>query len=187
MSRQQYDEIRTHPQNFDPYLVGCAGFLASYRAKFFGGYAGKTQTQAGPVRDYYDEAKRNLLKQAEGFNGISFACMDYRRVDFHGCAIYCDPPYLATTGYHGEPFDHTEFWDTVRRWSRDNTVFVSEQQAPDDFTCVWEGSLTRSMDGISRPIGAEKLFIYDGRKHSYDGRKHVIKYGCHNLVTPNLI
>ena len=72
------------------------------------------------MRDYYDEARRNLQKQAEAFNGISFACMDYRRLDFNGCVIYCDPPYKQTTGY-GE-FDHEEFWDTMRRWSEKNAV-----------------------------------------------------------------
>lgn len=162
LSREQYAAIRERPQDFAPYMVGAAGFLASYNAKFFGGYAGTVQTKIGTVRDYYDEARRNLLKQAEGFAGIGFACMDYRRLNFRDCAIYCDPPYISTTGYSSGQFDHVEFWDTMRRWSRENTVFISEQTAPSDFVSVWEGQVTRTQDNASRQTATEKLFVYGG-------------------------
>lgn len=162
ISRETYAEVRQSPERFDPWFVGCVGFLASYNGKFFGGYAGKVNTKIGTVRDYYDEARRNLMKQAEAFKGIGFVCMDYRRLDFRDCAIYCDPPYVSTTGYSSGQFDHAEFWDTMRRWSRNNTVFISEQTAPADFICVWEGQVTRTQDNASRQTVTEKLFRYEG-------------------------
>ena len=42
----------------------------------------------------------------------------------------CQGGVTATTnGYNGGArFDHDEFWKTMRAWSRDNLVFVSEKQ-----------------------------------------------------------
>ena len=55
--------------------------------------------------------------------------------------IYCDSPYRGTTQYDknivGE-FNHDEFWDIMRKWSKDNTVLISEYSAPEDFEIVWE-------------------------------------------------
>ena len=52
--------------------------------------------------------------------------------------IYCDPPYQSTEGYSstGE-FNHELFWETMRIWSKDNCVFISEESAPKDFKVVW--------------------------------------------------
>lgn len=163
ISREEYAAVRENKEGFDPWYVGCVGFLASYNGKFFGGYAGTVHTKAGTIRDYYDEAKRNLHKQAAAFGNIGFARFDYRMLGFTDCVIYCDPPYAATTGYNGgEQFDHTEFWDTMRRWSGNNLVFISEQTAPPDFKVIWEGAVTRTNDNASRFTATEKLFIYDG-------------------------
>ena len=35
-------------------------------------------------------------------------------------------------------FNHDEFWDIMRKWSKDNTVLISEYSAPEDFEIVWE-------------------------------------------------
>ncbi len=69
----------------------------------------------------------------------TFHHADYRDACPDGALVYCDPPYKGTTGYGavGE-FDSNEFWSVMRQWSRHNKVYISEYQAPFDFTCVLE-------------------------------------------------
>lgn len=50
----------------------------------------------GTDEDYYQEAKRNLLKQAVDLQGIKFNCCDYIDCAPEGCVVYCDPPYQGT-------------------------------------------------------------------------------------------
>ena len=63
---------------------------------------------------------------------------DYRNyVHQGGDVVYCDPPYANTTKYTGVPdFDSEEFWNIMRAWSKDNDVYISEYEAPDDFVSV---------------------------------------------------
>lgn len=166
VSRETYESVREKPENFSLWFVGCVRFLASYNGKFFNGYAGIVNTKQGTVRNYYDEAKRNLLKQAINFNDIDFCCVDYRNLYLRNCVVYCDPPYISTTGYNNSKFNHDEFWNKVRQWSQDNIVFVSEQVAPEDFNCIWEGSVTRTQDNASRKPAVEKLFVLKDIKYN---------------------
>ena len=63
-----------------------------------------------------------------------------------GQLIYCDPPYknskagslYRTKSKKYDSFDNKEFWDTMRKWSKNNHVFISELEAPSDFTPVWQ-------------------------------------------------
>lgn len=78
--------------------------------------------------------------------------------------VYCDPPYQGTTQYGAfAGFDHELFWDTMREWSKHNTVVVSEYKAPNDFKCVAEFSSRMGLTTENeRPIRCEKLFMYNG-------------------------
>lgn len=123
ISREEYARVRAHKENFQKWYVGCVGFLASYNGKFFGGYAGAVHTKAGTVRNYYDEARRNVIQQAEALRDVGFECWDYldrkESIGVENCVIYCDPPYKATTQYAGASgFDHNEFWEVMRKWSQ---------------------------------------------------------------------
>lgn len=158
ISREEYVNVREHKEQYEPWLVGCVGYLASYNGKFFGGYSGRVLTKIGMVRDYYDESKRNLLRQAKKIKSVEFIKDDYRNLKCNGCVIYCDPPYAGTTGYV-DSFDNEEFWNVVREWSKNNIVLVSEQVAPPDFKVVWQKDIVRTQDNQSRKIITEKLFI----------------------------
>lgn len=160
ISREEYAEVRANKEKYDPWIVGCVGFLASYNGKFFGGYAGVVHTKAGTTRNYYDEARRNVLQQAAAFGEIEFIRFDYRKLGFTDCVIYCDPPYAGTTQYD-DRFDHSEFWDTMRKWSENNVVLISEETAPPDFKVIWQGNVKRTQDNASRITATEKLFIYE--------------------------
>ena len=83
--------------------------------------------------------------------------------DPRGILIYCDPPYTNSkfdkrmSNLFG--FDTLQFWETMRLWSRDNTVIVSERSAPGDFKSIF--SITRSNPFNGNDL-VEHLFVYDG-------------------------
>ena len=79
--------------------------------------------------------------------------------------IYCDPPYENTTKYStSKNFDHKIFWDWCREKSVYAPVFISEQQAPDDFICIWEQNVKRTIDAKNKTVVIEKLFIHSSLK-----------------------
>ena len=162
ISRETYKAVRTTPEDYKDWFVGCVGFLSSYNGKFFGGYAGEDKTKAGTIRNYYKEACKNILKQSFAFENIDFLCLDYKHLGFSDCVIYCDPPYAGTTSYNTK-FNHTDFWNTMRIWSKNNIVIISEENAPPDFDCIWQCEVKRTQDNASRHTATERLFIYNGR------------------------
>ena len=146
--------------------MGNIGFLASYNGRWFdGGYAkaGYEHTKNGDrYRDYYQEAKRNLEEQAKYLTNIFFTSTDYRNLSFaKDSLIYVDPPYADKKQFaNATKFNYLEFWETVRKWSEDNYVLVSEENAPDDFITIWEQSVSRSIKSTDKSRSTEKLFTY---------------------------
>lgn len=172
LSREHYREVRNCYNNgdgvFDDWYIGAIGFLGSYNGRFFdGGYAGIVRTKHGVERDYYNEAKQNLEQQASKLTGIDYVCADYDSFsDVCNCVIYCDPPYIGTKQYGiSKRFNHEKFWRWVRKMSQNNIVLVSECSAPDDFVCIWERSITRTIDNNKRKQSSEKLFMFGGDKN----------------------
>lgn len=162
ITHEYYSDIRSNKDNYDDWLVGYIGFLASYNGRFFdGGYAKTIISKAGVERNYYDEAKRNILAQVKDLQGVVFACKQYWETHPHNMVVYCDPPYKDTKQYStSKNFDHDKFWQTMREWSKDNIVYISEEQAPDDFEVIWEQEVTRTQDNRKREKATEKLFMW---------------------------
>lgn len=166
VTKEHYDSVRrcynTGGDEYEDWYIGAIGFLASYNGRFFdGGYAGIRRTKIGTERDYYAEAKRNLEAQVPNLAGIEFYCLDYININgINGCVVYCDPPYSGAKKYgSSKNFDHDKFWAWVRKISRNNVVLISEHNAPDDFECIWEQEVTRTIDNTKRVRATEKLFI----------------------------
>ena len=159
MSKDTYKAIRANKSAYPPHVVALAGFCASYNSKWFGGYASLTHTKIGTVRNYYDEAIRNVLAQVPHLQDVVFRTQDFFTLSSNNAVIYCDPPYKSTTGYH-EAFNSEEYWQHVRELSRDNVVLCSEYSAPNDFTCIWQKKLITTLDHDSRSTATEKLFYY---------------------------
>lgn len=173
VSKELYDAARTAFNNGDDtkffdWEMGNIGFLASYNGRWFdGGYAksGYEKTKNGErFRDYYREARDNLLAQAPNLKNIKFSCKDYtyyNEVNLKGFVIYVDPPYQNTKQYaNATKFDYDEFWQTMRDWSKNNIVLISEESAPDDFECIWEQEVSRSIKASDKSRSTEKLFKY---------------------------
>ena len=166
--KELYDDVRNNKDTnkYPKWFVGAIGFLASYNGRYFdGGYAKTLISKDGKVRNYYDEAKRNLLSQAPKLEDVIFDCGDYRMYNNINCEkalIYCDPPYKDTKQYGtSKGFNHDEFWQWVRDISKNNIVVVSEQQAPEDFKCIWSQEVTRTQDNAKRIKAVERMFTYE--------------------------
>lgn len=162
MSKELYQKIKANPDNYAPEVVALAGFCATYNAKWFGGYAGTVKTKIGTFRNYYDEAVRNILKQAPKIQNVAFDVTDYSEIHIANALIYCDPPYEGTTGYRS-CFNHQAYWEWVRKMSEKNIVLCSEYSAPPDFECIWQKQLTTTLDNNSRSKAVERLFIQKKR------------------------
>lgn len=167
VSRSQYADCRAHYKADDGYYpdwyLAAVGFLAGFNGRFYDGCYANPGWEGEHYRDYYQEAKRNILEQMKGLQDVHFASGNYKDLNVHGALIYCDPPYAGTKGYLTitKEFNHKEFWDIMREWSKDNIVLISEENAPDDFDVLWEQEVSRTIRATDKSKATEKLFIHN--------------------------
>lgn len=135
VSREMYDAVRAVNDPGDPMTAFCA-IGCSYGGRWWGGFAAPDTRRRPGTRSEAGRTRRALLRQRHRMLGVEFRACAYSDLSPSGALVYCDPPYQGTTGYGTGPFDHAVFWETVRRWSLNNTVVVSEYSAPEDFECV---------------------------------------------------
>ena len=153
VTEEEYSECHWRATEGDvDEFVTFVGFAASWGGKWFGGYA------RGEVRNYVDEAARSLKTKVERCGTTEFQSLHYQNLDVKDAIIYCDPPYLHTTGYtSSEFFDSGSFW----RWAekevmKGNTVYVSEFDAPSSWVSIKEFDHFDSLS--SRRSLVDKLF-----------------------------
>ena len=156
-------------------LKAFAGFGCSFGGKFFGGYAQKYTN--GKNENFLRAAQNSIKKIQPKIQNVTFKCIDYKKWRPHGYLIYCDPPYAAVnfeikyrkTTKKYDNFNQKEFWNTMRKWSKDNYVFISEVKAPPDFVNIWSKSVYRSASQSSKTrykskhtkkYNTEKLFVH---------------------------
>ena len=167
ISEQEYNEVRLNKSLYPNYYVGLVGFNATFGSKYFGGYARGFKADGITPRDIPNEAIRNLTAQFPKIKDVIFSCGDYRQVNIiEPAVIYCDPPYNTPTKYAVEKFKYDDFWNWVRMKSKDNFVFVSEYNAPDDFICLWQKGITTSLKVHEHENRTEKLFTYKNGLYS---------------------
>ena len=168
ISKEFYSDVRDcfngKNSRYDDFLIGWIGFMASANGRFFeGGYSGKSNTKTGTVRDYIAESISNIEKQMPQMKGVDFRFGDYLQLEIpEGSIVYCDIPYQGTKQYAtSRGFDYRQFWNWARTLNR-HTVFISEYNAPFDFTCIWEkqaSSSLRANDVIQgNKVSTERLF-----------------------------
>jgi DNA adenine methylase len=153
LSEEEYHQLRHAEPSA---LRGFAGFACSFGGKWFRGYARSSVTSNHAL-----VGKNSLLRKIAAMQDVTFECRDYRELEGSGALIYCDPPYAGTEKY-SVGIDHTEFWDTMRRWSQTNLVVISEYTAPDDFVCVREIPTSTFIRGKNQKAIArvERLFMH---------------------------
>lgn len=143
ITKEEYSVLRANRDD-DILRTAYAGFTYGFNGKFFGGYVSQYKDHDYPAerKRYYDKLHANPI-----FKRTTFSCCDYTAYNnVKGALIYCDPPYQATTAYHSD-FDSNAFWNWVRAMSKENVVYVSEYNAPDDFECVAEKEKYNSVGG----------------------------------------
>lgn len=135
-------------------LRAFAGFGCSFGGKWFRGYA------RNGIRNYALGAYNELLKLQPYLVGIDLSCKSYDNLAPYGDLVYCDPPYRATSKFACGSFDHEKFWYTMRMWSENNTVIISEYTAPKDFECIatYPVKSTLSSGSITANVVEEKLW-----------------------------
>ena len=159
VAKDMYSHIRENKHLYSEAVVGWVGINCSFKGKFFGGFAGTHKNG----RNYQEEAINNTLKQKPYLTGITLTQGDYRDLRIpKNSIIYCDPPYLNTTGY-GVKFDTEAFWKWCRsKVQEGHTVYVSEYEAPEDFISIWNQPLRNNLlNTNTRENRNENLFIYN--------------------------
>lgn len=158
INEDHYRELKGLP----PYTISSLiRFGASFGGKFENGFA-RGKSADGLPRNYWSETKRNALKQSPKIQNIEFICESYENLSFTNTLIYCDPPYQGTTGYKTGSFDHDKFFAWCREQAKNNIVFVSEYNAPDDFIEVWQGEIKTNFASSRKTAthnAVEKLFL----------------------------
>lgn len=150
ISREFYEECKKGLH--EKHVIGYVGFNCSYSGKWFGGFAGVVETQGG-IRDYQDEAWRHMEKQSSKLGDVFYCNASYDQIEIpENAIVYCDPPYLGTTGYRDD-FDHAVFWNWVRNISETHSVYVSEYSAPADFESIWSLTVKSSLSANGKSGG----------------------------------
>lgn len=156
----KYNDFSKYPM----WYLAAIGFFASYSGKFYdGGFNGVGFLEERSKRHYYDEARRNFIKQIPNLKNIEFRYGDYEELYQEGmwfdCVFYCDIPYKNTTQYSTSiGFNYDRFWNWADRMSKNNTVLVSEYQAPNNWECIWSKPLPKTMNHGNNVQALERLF-----------------------------
>ena len=164
ITKELYSDARTEFNNktnikFSDFEIGWIGWMASFNGRFFdGGYSGTVGK-----RDYINEQIRNTEKQIPLIKGAVFESGDYRETSMFypdNSIIYCDIPYKGTKQYAtSKSFDYDSFYNWCRNMKHfGHRVFISEYDAPNDFTCVWEKEVTNSMNSTITYRPTERLY-----------------------------
>lgn len=167
ISEEEYQYVKAHKDE-DKALTAFVGFGCSFGGKWFGGYGRHgTKDKHAAERSMCEESKRALLRDMAILKpNTEFTCLDYKDVVLpDDCVVYADPPYKNKMAAFGlkERFDIDEFWQWVRD-HKEYSIYVSELEAPADFTCIWKKPVLRQLANCNAEnfVATEKLFIYKG-------------------------
>jgi DNA adenine methylase len=154
-SREQFNKLKV--SNDHSAVRAFMGIACAYSGIFFAGYRPNSSKQ-----NFFHNTRTGLLDMVQYLNKVQFLkAQDYINFNPKGKTIYCDPPYKNNNiqSEHFDNFDHILFWDTMRKWSKNNLVFISEYKAPEDFKVVWSKTVG-SVYSTKTKTNTEKLFMY---------------------------
>ena len=159
-SREQFNEMKVYHRNKDYSKYSKAeictvGFSCDFLAKFLTSYHHGKNGSKPYIKPY-----TNAEKDIKFVNACEFQCCSYKEIEIpeKGCIIYCDPPYQSVQGYPTGVFDHEEFYEWAKEMSKDHHVYVSEENMPAGWECIWQKEIKKN-GGITR-TRIEKLFTY---------------------------
>jgi DNA adenine methylase len=153
ISRKKYQELKDSSEHSP--LRAISGIIYSYGGGWYNGYCPGTAN-----RSYVDEGLRSLNDMIPLIRACKFFNKTYAEFDPKGIVIYCDPPYQNSSQKYSSDFDSNTFWNTMRKWSKNNIVFISELKAPNDFKCIWSNKYISKINDGGSSERIEKLFIH---------------------------
>lgn len=156
ISVDEYYELKNQSSSA---LRGLVGFGGSFGGKWFAGYAHPSHN-----RNYYDEARRGVLREVQNFQHANITLKSYQEhIITPDTLVYCDPPYQNTTAYQGNEnaFNHEEFWQVMNDWTNKGAiVLVSEYSAPSEWIACSESEKRVTVSaGDNKKIAVEKVFM----------------------------
>lgn len=163
ISLEYHNSVKRNMEEYPDWEVGLIGFCSCFGADFMKGYArNKKGDNSG---EWSAGAIKNLKKQSESFENITFECksfIDYDPYSYKNCVFYLDPPYREVYGYSTGTFPYREFDEWAVKLSKNNIVLISEYQLPEDvFECIWSKETTvaiTNQTGSKSKKRVEKLF-----------------------------
>ena len=166
-TKEHYYDVRNNADKYEKGYRAAILLFASYNARVYGGcYGAFARTKDGKVRNYFNEAKNNFMKQVPALADVETSCIDYTKLNIPvGAMVYCDPPYAESIGYSTK-FNTEKFWDWVRKQSKDSFVLVSEYNAPEDFIIVWSAEIKTHMNNRGKLNKTECLYTYKHGKYA---------------------
>lgn len=152
-NKLRYSNVPSAERGF--YGSSC-GFNGSYFSTFSGRYV--------DIKVCIRHGYQNMLKYKPLLDNVDVLdAQSYDTFMPKNMLVYCDPPYKRTLNIHPSKnlntFDIDKFWNIMRKWSKYNLVFISEEIAPKDFISIWKKQHTRTCNGDILKC-SEHLFIH---------------------------
>lgn len=162
-NKQQYEQLKVSQptKSIDKAKKGFIGVCCAYSGIYFAGYRTKTGN-----RDFFKQSRRSVLKITKQLPDIKIlSARSYDQFEPKNMTIYCDPPYRNNKFRcpNFDCFDSDKFWETMREWSKDNLVIISEYSAPKDFIPIWSKVMKTTYNRLTEDR-TEKLFIHQNFK-----------------------
>jgi DNA adenine methylase len=138
-------------------MKGYVGSVFAFGGAMFGAYRGRYQSVT-KTKQEGRSSREKLMKVVPLLEHVKIVkAKSYDKWNPKNTTIYCDPPY-ETASEKSNPniylrgFDHQKFWETMRSWSKNNLVFISEveENIPKDFKIIWKRTIKRSFRANSR-------------------------------------
>ena len=137
ISEEEYNNVKNNKDNYADWYVGYVGFLSSFGAGFFNGYA-RDNKRNRTLGTY-----KGICKQ--DFSNIEIQQQNLFDLSVKNVVIFIDPPYKNTKKYKVE-FDYQRFWNKAKELSRNNIVLVSEQTVPNDVEILMTKEIKMTMN-----------------------------------------
>lgn len=157
VSEEEYRSYKGRPAES---ITSWVRHVCAFGGRFWNAYA-RQGSNPKYKKSVALEGFNNAQKQSPLIQGVEFIHAYYRDLSFSDSLIYCDPPYKGTSGYKTGEFNHDEFYEWCREQAKNNIVFVSEYNAPEDFELVWQGEIKTNFASNRKTAthnAVEKLF-----------------------------
>lgn len=149
---------------YEDWYTAYVGFICSFRCNWFQGYA-----RDNTDKDYRFQLSgyNSLLREQKLLKDIIFNTAEYDEVVIENNSIvYCDAPYIGTSGYMIGKFDFNKYYDWLKEISKNNLVLISEYSMPHGFkevdSWIMDSGIGNGVGSKTNDSSVERLFVVEG-------------------------